>query len=60
MALRRRPVLHGFGAFLASLALARSGGGGLAAAEATLRFGPEEPFGFEGLVERARGQSRQP
>ena len=59
MALRRRPVLHGFGAFLASLALARSGGE-LAAAESTLRFGPAEPFGFEGLIERARRLAQQP
>jgi periplasmic glucans biosynthesis protein len=59
MHVRRRPVLQGVGALLATAALSRPGS--LTAQEASgLKYGQAEPFSFEGLIERARQLAAAP
>src|SRR5215213_8499885 len=59
MHVRRRPVLQGVGALIATMALSRPGP--VTAQEASgLRYGPAEPFSFEGLIERARQLAAAP
>lgn len=53
MMFNRRFTIGGLAALLSTL-VARHPGSPAAAAEQGLRFGPAEPFSFEGLIERAR------